>query len=226
MDPITRTVERMIGQLDDFFTDAFIALAINKISGDYAEFGSYGGQTLRLAHKAMREAPTTLERHIWAFDSFDVLPEPEHPRDARWGRAGGASMGQTGVDQFHEAVARFDIPREDYTTVEGYYDQSLPAIGDGEPRDLALAYVDCNMYSSTVSVMEFLAPRLKHGMIVAFDDYYDYSPDHLSGERAALHEFLAEHPEWHFQFYRHITWAGIAFVVERSDLLTVPVSAH
>lgn len=225
MDPVTRTVERMIGQLDDFFADAFVALAINKITGDYAEFGSYGGQTLRLAHKAMEQSPTNMARHIWAFDSFDVLPDPEHPRDERWSHEG-PPMGQHGVEQFHEAVARFDVPREAYTTVEGYYDQSLPAIGDGEPRDIALAYVDCNMYSSTVSVMEFLAPRLKHGMIVAFDDYYNYSPDHLSGERAALHEFLVDHPEWHFQFYRPITYTGVAFIVERADLLKAPVSAH
>ena len=52
-----------------------------------------------------------------------------------------------------------------------------------------MAYIDCNLYSSTVTVLEFLAPRLKHGMIVAFDDYFCWSPTQVSGERFALHEF-------------------------------------
>ena len=101
--------------------------------------------------------------------------------------------------------------------MEGYYDQSLPAIGDGEPRDIALAYIDCNMYSSAVTVFEFLEPRLKHGMILAFDDYFCWSPTEVSGERSALHEFEQAHPEWSFLRYQNIARAGLSFAVERSD---------
>ena len=35
--------------------------------------------------------------------------------------------------------------------------------------------------------------------------------------RAALHEFLAAHPQWNFTRYRDVHYAGLAFVVERSD---------
>ena len=73
------------------------------------------------------------------------------------------------------------------------------------------------MYSSTVTALEFLAPRMKHGMIVAFDDYFLWSPTQVSGERAALHEFLADHPEWNFYRYKEIHYAALSFVVERAD---------
>lgn len=76
------------------------------------------------------------------------------------------------VEDFHAVLATRGVPREAYTTVEGYFAESLPPLGsDGPPRDIALAYVDCDLYSSTVSVLGFLEPRLKHGMILAFDDY-------------------------------------------------------
>ena len=88
-------------------------------------------------------------------------------------------------------------------------------------RELFLAYVDCNMYSSTVSVLRFLAPRLKHGMILAFDDYFCWSPENVSAERSAFYEFTVAHPEWHFERFHDVHRAGISYVVERADRLTL-----
>ena len=112
------------------------------------------------------------------------------------------------------------IPRDAYTAVAGYFEDTLPPLGtDAAPADIALAYVDCNMYASTVTVFDFLAPRLKHGMIVGFDDYYCYSSNRVSGERAALHEFLEANPQWNFCRFKDIHWCGLAFVVEDASEL-------
>jgi hypothetical protein len=110
------------------------------------------------------------------------------------------------------------VPRDAYTAVEGYYRDTLPPLGaDGAPRDIAIAYIDCNLYSSTVTVLEFLGPRLKPGMIVGFDDYFLYNRDSgVSGEREALNEFLLANPQWHFHRFKDIHWGGVSFVVERS----------
>jgi O-methyltransferase len=119
------------------------------------------------------------------------------------------------VEAFRGALARRGVPRDAYTPVEGYFAESLPRLGpDGPPRDIALAYVDYDVYSSTVTVLQFLEQRLKHGMIVAFDDYHCWTDSDVSGERAALAEFAADHPEWNFQRYLSIDWGGVAFVVE------------
>jgi O-methyltransferase len=215
--PILKTVDRMSAALSDFFWDAFVALNVNAISGDYVEFGSWGANSLMYAYRAI--AAISPARHCWAFDSFRGLPEVESHFDDHpaWNTRVFGNEGQGGVEKFHEACRTNGIPTDAYTAVEGYYEDSLPVIGDGPPNDIALAYIDCNMYSSTVTVLDFLAPRLKHGMIVAFDDYFLWSAKQVSGERAALHEFLAAHPEWHFMRYRDVHYAGLAFVVERSD---------
>jgi hypothetical protein len=189
---------------------------VNGIDGDYVEFGSEGANTLPLAHEAISAMGQT--RHLWAFDSFAGLPEAAHERDEhpQWGP--GAGQGEAA---FRAAVADRGVPAGAYTTVPGYFERTLPPLGpDGAPADIALAYVDCNMYSSTVTVLEFLASRLKHGMVVAFDDYYCWSPSGPSGERAALIEFGRSHPEWHFLPFSRFNWAGLAFVVE--DASTLP----
>lgn len=216
--PLVRTINKKLADIDTFFWDAFIALNVNGISGDYVEFGSWGANTFKLAYGHTAGGPVT--RHMWAFDSFAGLPETSDPRDVHPGwRTGGP--GQGGVDQFHAACEDHGIPRDAYTAIEGYYDDSLPPFGtDAPPADIALVYLDCNLYTSTVSALRFLSPRLKHGMIIAFDDYWCWSPTDVSGERTAFHQFEAEHPQWVFTRFKEVNWGGLSFVVEDARCLT------
>jgi hypothetical protein len=211
--PLLRTIAKKIADTEAFYWDAATALMVNGISGDYVEFGSWGGNTLRMAN--LHLAPQG--RHLWAFDSFAPLPEATDPRDHHPGwRSGGPGAG--GVEGFYADCDAHGIPREAYTAVEGYFDDVLPPLGtDGAPRDIAFVYLDCNMYSSTVTALRFLSPRLKPGMILAFDDYWCWSPDGVSGERSAFAEFAAAHPQWHFERFKEVNWGGTSFVVERAD---------
>jgi O-methyltransferase len=165
-----------------FFFNAFKALRFNGIDGDYAEFGSWGGLTFALAH-----VESTRHGHpakLWAFDSFQGFPasEDEHPE---WieGRMA------ISLEQFHELCTANGIPRDAYNVVPGFYEDTLARMAPGEqPANIALAYVDCDLYSSTKTVLEFLAPRLKHGLFVAFVDFFCWSRSQVSGERRALLE--------------------------------------
>lgn len=206
--------QKLTADLSNFFWDAFTALAVNGISGDYVEFGSAGATTIRAAHDVIQQMGSS--RHMWAFDSFEGLPEPVDPLDVHPAFVPG--FGLAGLEGFLASCDAHGIPRQAYSTVVGFYDATLPPLGgDGPPVDIALAYIDCNMYSSTVSVLEFLVPRLKHGMILAFDDYFCWSSDAVSGERAALDELLRNHPEWNLLRFKDPTWGGASFVVERVD---------
>ncbi|NLV56063.1 MAG: hypothetical protein GXY13_10670 [Acidimicrobiales bacterium] len=212
--PIEKAIARQLRGYDEFFFDAWVNLAINQITGDYAEFGSWGGNTLNRAYR--QQAGFGPPRHHWCYDSFEGLPETDDPRDEHPGWAS-RSLGQGGVEAFHADCDAHGIPRDVYTAVPGYYSETLaPAAPDAAPADIALAYVDCNLYTSAVTVLEFLRPRLKHGMILAFDDWYCWTSERVSGEREALEEFKATAPEWHFEWYRNVQRAGIAFVVEHA----------
>ena len=125
----------------------------------------------------------------------------------------------TNVDAFHQICRSHGITEDIYSVVPGFYEESLTQIPDGtSPTNIALAYIDCDMYSSTKTVLKFLASRLKHGMILAFDDYFCWSADQLSGEKKALSEVVANEKKWNFVRYRDYGWAGVSFVVENAAL--------
>lgn len=194
-----------------FLRRAFTYLAFNEIPGDYVEFGSHGAMTFRLAWSAMRL--TGVHRHLWAFDSFAGLPAPADPRD-RHPRWQPGTMAQR-LDDFHAACLAHGIPPGDYTAVAGFYDETLaPTSNRRLPDTIALAYVDCDLYSSTAAVLGFLRPRLRGGMLIAFDDWFCDSADGPSGERVAASEAFAAETAWRFVPYLPIGWHGMSFVVE------------
>jgi hypothetical protein len=225
-----RGVERLVGVARGAHTDhevahrrefmrrAFAAQVFNGIGGDYAEFGCWGGMTFGLAFEESRRRgvrPT-----LWAFDSFEGLPPQAGPDDEHpvW-QAGTLS---TSLDEFRAICARNGLAPSDYRVVPGYYDDTIGSSARYEgplPTDIAIAYVDCDLHSSTTTVLHFLGQRMKHGMIIAFDDYFCYSPTAVAGERKAMLEFLARDRLFDFLPYVQFGWHGMSFVVEDRALL-------
>jgi hypothetical protein len=202
----------------DFFRRAFTLLTENGISGDYLEFGCASGATFGYAYQYARRAghPACL----WAFDSFEGLPGSDDPRDVHplWQAGNFAAP----LDQFLERCEMRGIPSDRIEVVKGYYSDTLTPISpfhDRLPQDVALAYVDCDLYTSTKSVLDFLVPRLKHGMILAFDDYFCMSPQTVAGERLAFLEMEAALSQFHFLPYIQFGTAAISFLVEDRSLL-------
>lgn len=196
---------------EEFLSRAFKALTFNGIGGDYAEFGCCGGTTFALAHRAcLRHGHRA---RLWAFDSFRGLPPPRDDEDRHPNcQEGARAMTE---DDFHRACRKQGIPRDRYTVVAGFYESTLDRMAPtAAPADICLAYIDCDLCSSARTVLKFLMPRLKHGMIIACDDYYCWSPTHLSGERRAMLEAFDSHPRWRLQPYIQYGWHGASFVVE------------
>lgn len=196
-----------------FFDRAFKALVYNGIKGDYLEFGSHGARTITLANRAaLRHGH---DAHLWAFDSFEGLPSPAHDADRHpeWPQG---SM-STSEAAFHELCRRRGVRRDRYTTVAGFYDQSLRSTNRELPTAVAMAYVDCDLYSSTADVLTFLEPRLGIGTIIAFDDYFCWTADGPSGEQRAAEEAFGRSSPWRLEPYETFGWHGNSFVVFERD---------
>lgn len=192
---------------------AFCALAFNGITGDYLEFGSSGGMTFALAYEESRRADFPCK--LWSFDSFKGLPPQTGPEDEHpvWIEG----MMSTSLEAFRASCKQNGIPDDNYITVPGYYEDTIgqeDRIGLPLPNEVALAYIDCDLYSSTMVVLRFLRSRMKHGMILALDDYYCYSARTLSGERRACLEFLRDDGRFHFSPFVQFGWHGMSFIVE------------
>ena len=206
-----------MSERDDFFRKGMKLLSYNGISGDYAEFGCHGGMTFDLAWRHQRVYGP--HRHQWAFDSFEGLPpqlgsEDEHPM---W-VAGDMSTSEAA---FRARARANGLSDGDFSTVKGFYEHTIgdPAYAGPLPTDIAFAYIDCDLYSSTVTVLAYLRTRMKHGMLIAFDDYFCFSSTVLSGERAAMLEFLAADDRFDFAPYQPFGWHGMSFIVEDKALV-------
>ncbi len=201
-----------------FMRCAFHVLHFNNITGDYVEFGSHGCMTFTLADREIKLY--NIDRHLWAFDSFEGLPP--NATDEDYHPVWNEGKMSTSLDEFNKICARNSISKNNYTAVPGFYDVTLTSKAKNKqkmPDDIALAYIDCDLLSSTRDVLTFLKPRLKHGMILAFDDYFNYSDKLLSGERKASQEFFNSNNEFSFLPYIQYGYAGQSFIVEDKKLL-------
>jgi O-methyltransferase len=196
-----------------FFHCAFQALAMNGIAGDYLEFGTGLGTSMWSAWKASEVAG--VQCRFWAFDSFVGLPPVDNAVDAshpKW------NEGQYSVqrDRFEHNLGAAGMPADLLVVVPGFFDESLREGHRPSPAPVcALAYVDCDMYTSTVPVLDYLRTVLTPGAIVGFDDWFCWSAEGHSGERIALEEFMRDHDEWTFNPYLPIGWHGLSFYVTR-----------
>jgi O-methyltransferase len=200
-----------------FFGRVFQTLTYNGIEGDYAEFGCWGAKTFRAAWRASRMLGHGA--HLWGFDSFEGLPASTDERDAHIGWTKGAM--RMPEEEFVRTCLESGLDQDGFTTVPGFFNASLaPDAAGPRPERICFAYIDCDLYSSTIDVLRFVVPRLSHGAVIACDDYYCYSTTHPSGERLALAEVFADHPKWRLLPYLPMGWYGMSFVVE--DRATAP----
>lgn len=191
---------------------AFAYAHSEEVAGDYAEFGVWQGRTFveawRVGTKLSRD------RRYFAFDSFEGLPESEGIDDTgRWE----ASEFSFARQAFEARLRRAKVPPGEVEIVEGFYDETL-APGNSIPLEqVAIAWIDCDLYASTVPVLEFLTPRLSQGAIVLFDDWFCFQGDPDKGEAKATAEWLERNPHLSLVPWRQFNWAGQAFILRRAD---------
>jgi O-methyltransferase len=191
---------------------AFAYAHSEEIAGDYAEFGVWQGRTFVEAWRIGTKLSG--DRRYFAFDSFEGLPES----------AGIDATGRFETSEFSFSRQSFEarlrrarVPAADVEIVEGFYDQTL-APGNQVPLEqVAIAWIDCDLYSSTVPVLEFLAPRLSQGAVVLFDDWFCFKGDPDKGEAKATAEWLERNPQLSLVPWRQFNWAGQAFILRRAD---------
>ena len=135
--------------------------------GLFLEFGVFSGQTTNYIAGQVHGL-------IYGFDSFEGLPE-------RW---------RDGFAAAHFKVVSLPEVRDNVNLIKGWFNQTLPTFLNDHPEQVGFLHIDCDLYSSTETILKALAPRIKVGAVIAFDEYFNY-PGWKDGEFKAFHEFLA-----------------------------------
>lgn len=193
--------------------DCFAALADSGVLGDYYEFGLWQGYSFCVAQAAASSAGRT-EPQFFGFDSFMGLPPLTGPdAESREFKAGDYA------GSFEEVVSNlnhFGVDWERTHLVKGWYDH-LPGSAAHVATKMgpaALVLVDCDLYESTVPVLQFVRDRIQPGTIVMFDDWNCFDRSDDMGQRRAFGEFLDENPEWKATPLLSFGWHGQAFTMQ------------
>jgi len=180
-----------------FMSISVFAFHNQPLNGYYFEFGCHKARTMRLAWDTFHSL------YDWtyvAFDSFEGLPEMD-PSDSMpiW-KKGDL---KTSEEDFIKTVVKHGMPRKKLKIVKGFYSESLtPQLRDELlPKKAAVIYIDCDLYSSTSSALNFAKDFLQRGTVIVFDDWFCFYGDPQKGERLAFHEFCRRNPEMVFEEY-------------------------
>jgi O-methyltransferase len=180
--------------------------------GDYYEFGLFRGYTFWYAQQVCRELGMTAT-HFYGFDSFRGLPDVEGIDQANY---------QFFKGQFacsRDAVARnlskHGVDWSRTTLIEGFFSDTLTRESKRRLpfRKISVAFIDCDLYSSTCEVLDWSRDLLSNGSILLFDDWYAFGSDEKLGQPRAFGEFLEQNPELSAEPFVEFADNGKGFVL-------------
>lgn len=143
------------------------ALSIAPRGGLALEFGVFTGSTLK--HIATSRG----DGSVYGFDSFLGLPEDWRP---------GFNAGSFAVEAVPDIVGA--------QIVVGLFAETLPKFLSAVTEKIDFLHLDCDLYSSTQTVLNLVGPRLKTGSVILFDEYFNY-PGWRNHEFRAWNEFVS-----------------------------------
>ena len=121
--------------------------AANK-HGLVLEFGVRHGTSIRKIAELAKQ-------NVHGFDSFEGLPEVWHHEP----KGSYTTKGQIPT-----------VPKSVQFHV-GWFENTLPKFLEEYPGTVRFINIDCDIYSSTKTVLDLLAPRIVPGSVIVFDEY-------------------------------------------------------
>lgn len=185
-----------------------------KLPGDYCEFGVYKGTTF--SYFAGLAAPHFPEMKFVAFDSFAGLPALT-VNDHQDGYASGFHEGEFSSSQetFLSEIAAKGVAMDRVLTVPGFFDKTLDGTNEAAESvsKVSAAWIDCDLYSSTVPVLDYLTNRLSVGSVLLFDDWRCFRNQAHMGEQRACAEWLARNGQIRLNPFVDFGFHGMSFTV-------------
>jgi hypothetical protein len=198
-------------------------IASSGIHGDYLEFGVWRGRSFAAACYLARKRGQG-QMNFYAFDSFEGLPKNSEV-DATGEQAFNAGEYSCCESEFLNNIRRTGADMRRVITVPGWYSESLRP---ENPRlvnlkEAAVVWIDCDLYSSCVQVLDFLTNFVQYGTLICFDDWFRFKADPCAGEQRAFREWLAANPHLSAVELMRIGWEGNCFIVHDETQRQTPM---
>ncbi len=204
----------------------------NQIEGDYLEFGVWKGNSFIEMYRQMKIASDIFysnnkkkkipnlknifeQMKFHAFDSFEGLPESSLDKPIQY------IKGNYSADEniFLNNINKNGVDLSKVTTTKGWFNESLNAecVQKIELKKIAIAYIDCDLFDSTVPILKFITPFLRTGTILIFDDWFRNGGYVNNGVQGAVLDWLNRNQNIILQHYHNSDTRTATFIVRESS---------
>jgi len=153
----------------------------NNIEGDLIETGVWrGGATIFM--KGILKAYNNKNKKVYVADSFEGLPKPDvdkYPIDTGDNHHK-IQLLSVSKEEVEDNFKAYDLLDDNVVFIKGFFETSLK---NTNINKLALLRIDCDMYSSTMQMLEQLYDKVSIGGFIIVDDYA------LIGAKNAVDDF-------------------------------------
>jgi tetratricopeptide (TPR) repeat protein len=142
---VNKKVPVIIGSSIDAFK---LGIEAAVVEGLVLEFGVRFGTSIR-------QISALVDQDVHGFDSFQGLPES-------WHNEAKGSYSTKGV-----------IPSVPQNVIlhNGWFEETLPRFVEQHPEPVCFMNIDCDIYSSTKTILENFAKQIVPGTVIIFDEY-------------------------------------------------------
>lgn len=189
---------KVLGIADLSYRPNFAALAnaidhTLDLQGNIIECGVFrGGTLLGMAHRLALHGRRNV--NLIGCDSFQGFPEPTQQDALGDGTFHETALKGVYSDTSYEGLcSRISALgySQNITLVKGFFSDTLPSLAH---ENFRLVHLDCDLYESYMTCLNFLYPRLVPGGYMVFDEY-DLAAAAYPGAQKAIDQFLADKPE-------------------------------
>lgn len=169
-----------------------------KIDGLWLEFGTGAGNTTR-------ELCEYVSDKLYTFDWFGGLPEDwiYDPNDNVAGVIKAGSFGIRNINKLSKFLGWLTKATNNKAIIlVGLFKDTLPDFLATMSEKVAFIHIDCDIYSSTSTVLTLLKDRILPGTVILFDEFYNY-PNWREHEARAFLEFISE-TGYSYGFIAHV----------------------
>jgi hypothetical protein len=135
--------------------------------GCILEFGVYKGRSIKILAKLFND------RNIYGFDCWKGLP---------------ISFGTHWKENTFQSD-KIKKDKKNIKLIDGYFEDSLPNFIKNFNEEISFIHIDCDIYSSTLTIFKYLQEHIKKGTIISFDEIIGYD-EYLYHELLAFYQFI------------------------------------
>jgi len=168
-----KPMPKLLGSGCTVLKKAYEAMSLQ--DGLILEFGVRHGTSIR-------QLASLTSKPVYGFDSFEGLPEDWHQESK----------------EVYSTKGKIPKVPAHVTLMPGWFEETLPLFLAKHEEDVALINIDCDIYSSTKTVLDLLSPRIKKGTIILFDEYIG-NLHWEEDEHKAFMESVAQY-QWKYEY--------------------------